>query len=71
MPPEGARPVGLGLEVFTTLCFPTVMITATINIFVKVIQKKFIAGMATPGSPAFQSFEIQFKEQVKRVAGVM
>lgn len=63
--------MGLGLEVFTTLCFLTEMITATINIFVKVINKTFIAGMATPGSPAFRSFETQFKEQVNRVAGVM
>lgn len=63
--------MGLGLEVFTTLCFLTVMIMATINIFVKVIRKTFVPEMAIHGSPAFQIFEIQFEEQVKRVAGVM
>lgn len=63
--------MGPGLEAFTTLCFLTATITATVNVFVKVIQKNFTAGMATPGSPAFRTFETQFKQQVKRVAGVM
>ncbi|KAK9398451.1 flocculation protein FLO11-like [Crotalus adamanteus] len=41
------------------------MITATINVFVKVIKKEFIAGMASLGSPAFRIFETQFKEQMR------
>uniref|UniRef100_A0A8C5S1U2 SEA domain-containing protein n=1 Tax=Laticauda laticaudata TaxID=8630 RepID=A0A8C5S1U2_LATLA len=41
-----------------------VMITVTVNIFVKVVEKNFTSEMAIPGSPAFRSFVAHFKQQM-------
>ncbi|XP_026579923.1 mucin-3B-like [Pseudonaja textilis] len=41
-----------------------VMITATVNVFVKVVEENFTSGMAIRGSPAFRSFVTRFKQQM-------
>ncbi|ETE58032.1 Mucin-17, partial [Ophiophagus hannah] len=40
------------------------MITATLNVFVKVVNENFTSEMAIPSSPAFHSFVARFEQQM-------